>query len=335
VDDDAHDFAKRATEVWPSPEVLGGGVALDSNPGNTTMQPMVNDNHDTASDDSGTQTAPPVAIAPLVTPVSHAEAGTQPIDQNATPQMGRLSHASSSTPSTVNQSTSAVQALLLLAQGPVPDLSDVSQDSASTESGSRTNQSASWGHRAEVIQLYQDHQGGSYLAYPTQGMTPAPAREHRMSPVASRVPAAQPSPLVAPVADPAHDAIPCSQLPNRQQHSDPDLAYHLAMQHRQEAADKKADVADERYGELVQDVRQANTAAASTATLVQNMMDRLDLNHQDNIDRVTDLAAMTSTSQDRDMERWTILETKLIATREADNEALNARITPLVTGLIA
>jgi len=283
VDSDAHDFATRATEVWPSPEVLGEVVTLDP--------------HDTASDDSGTQTVPPVAIAPLVAPVSYA------IDQNAKPPRGRLSHASSSTPSTVNHSTSAVQALLLLAQGPVPDLSDVSQDTGSTESGSRTNQSADWGHRAEAIQLYQDHQGGSYLAYPTQGMTPAPAREHRMSPVASRVPATQLSPLVAPVADPARDAIPSSQLPLRQQPSDPDLAYHLAMQLRQEVAEKKAAAAAERYGELAQDVRQANTAAASTATLVQSMMDRLDSNHLDSIDRVTDLAAMTSTSQDRDMER--------------------------------
>jgi len=287
------------------------------------------DSHDTASDDSGTQTAPPVAIAPLVTPVSHA------IDQNATPPKGRLSHASSSTPSTVNRSTSAVQALLLLAQGPVPDMSDVSQDSGSAESGSCTNRSASWGHRAEAIQLYQDRQGGSYLAYPTPGMTPAPARERRMPPAASPVPTTQISLLVAPVADPAQDAIPSSQPPLRQRFPDPDSAYHLAMHLRQEVAEKKAAAADERYGELAQDVRQANAAAASTATLVQSMMDRLDANHQDSINRVTNLATTTSTSQDRDTERWNILETKLIATREVDSEALNARITPLVTELVA
>ena len=85
---------------------------------------------------------------------------------------------------------------------------------------------------------------------------------------------------------------------------------------------------------MAQDVREAHAAAASTATLVHHMMDRLDANHQENLSRASDLAAAATASRNTDLEKWSILATRLTATREADNSTLDARITPLVTGLM-
>jgi len=181
---------------------------------------------------------------------------------------------------------------------------------------------------------------------PTQGLTPAPVHAHHITPL--RTQAVRPSAPIVPAARPAYDADPPrdvtpasysgheSREPS-DQHSHPDLgsARQFELKRRQDVADERAGAAEGRYQELAQDVRQAHVAAASTATLVQHMMDRLDTNHQEHLRRASDLAAAATASRDRDLERWTILETRLTATREADNSTLDARITPLVTGLIA
>ena len=207
---------------------------------------------------------------------------------------------------------------------------------------SRQDAAVAGDYRAEYVQLYQDHQGGDCRPPPQLGPTLALVHiQPTLLQTTTRAPPSRnPAARHPRDVDPLGGSTPasCSSHGDRQL-SDPPSGMGSARQfeqnRRQDAADKRAGVAENRYQQLAKDVRQAHVAATGTATLVQHMMDRLDANHQENIRRTSDLAAAATASRDRDLERWTILETKLTATREADNGTLDARTTPLVTGLIA
>ena len=89
-------------------------------------------------------------------------------------------------------------------------------------------------------------------------------------------------------------------------------AGQLEIARRHDAADTRAVRVKGHHATVAQDVRDASTTAASTATLVQAIVDRMDYNHEDSLQweaSATKVALATATlaSRTADEERWTIL----------------------------